>query len=379
MAVVQPVLVPGGGTEAVTAWTIEALKNQYDVSLVTFSSLQIEVLDRYYGTELGGSNISIVRPGLPPLLKQSRRFLLLKDHLMMRYCKSVRNRFDLFIGVGGVMDFGSPGVQYMALAPGSTLVKVLGGDPGSPRWYRLFKLTFMGLSQLISSWSRDRVLQNTTLVTSRWAGEVIERLYGISHWKVLYPPVSVPAAKGPWSLRENGFLCIARISPEKRIERAIEIVKQLRERGLDICLRIVGRQDDLIYAEQIKQLCEQNGTWAVSQDALPREELRSLMARFKYGINAASDEPFGISIAEMVTAGCIVFVHDSGGQKEIVDDPRLIYCDIPDAVDKITKVLESETLQESLLARLENRDEIFSTQAFCSGMQKVVHEFFATS
>ena len=32
VAVVQPVMVPGGGTEAVTAWTIEALKNQYDVS-----------------------------------------------------------------------------------------------------------------------------------------------------------------------------------------------------------------------------------------------------------------------------------------------------------------------------------------------------------
>ena len=239
-----------------------------------------------------------------------------------------------------------------------------------------FKRTVMRFSELISSASALRMLSNTTLVTSRWAGDVIERLYGITNWKVVYPPVNVPPSKAPWDSRENGFLCIARISPEKQIERVIEILKRLRETGLDISLRIVGRQDDAIYSQRIRQMCEENGTWAVLQDPMSREELRSLMDSFKYGINAASDEPFGIAIAEMVTAGCIVFVPDSGGQREIVDDPRLTYSDVPDAVKKLTDVLRNEDLQQSLLAKLDNREEMFSTLAFCSGIQEVVKEYF---
>ena len=376
VAVVQPVLIPGGGTEAVTAWTIEALKTGYDVSLVSFSDVNPDVLNQYYGTELKAGEFSTIRPGLPPLLQRTKRFLLLKDHLMMRYCKSVGSRFDLFIGVGGGMDFGSHGVQYMALAPGSTLVKVLGHGAEVPTWYRLAKLAFMRLSQLISAYSQQRVKQNITLVTSQWAGNLVERVFGIPHWKVVYPPVDVFPEKAPWAPRENGFLCIARISPEKNLGQVIQILQLVREKGFDISLRIFGRQDDPHYFQEIKRVCEESGSWAVLEGPMARQELRSLMTQVKYGINAATDEPFGIALAEMVNAGCIVFVPDSGGQTEVVDDPQLTYSGVDDAVEKITKVLESKSLQQSLLGRLENQEEVFSTQAFCGAMRMVAGEFF---
>ena len=377
VAVVQPVLVPGGGTEAVTAWTIEALKEEFDVSLITYSEVTGDALNRYYGTDLKDAEFSTVQPALPPLLKRTKRFLLLKDHLMIRYCKSARKRFDLFISVGGAMDFGSRSIQYMALAPGSTLVKVLARDPSMPAAYHVFKRTFMRLAELISGSSQDRLLQNTTLVTSRWAGKLIERLYGFADYEVVYPPVNLPSAIGAWEPREDGFLCIARISPEKQIEQAIEILRRVREKGFSLSLRIVGREDDPSYGERIRLLCQENGSWAVLEGEMSREQLHSMMDRSKYGINAASDEPFGIAVAEMVSAGCIVFVPDSGGQTEIVNDPRLIFSSIQDAVDKIVNVLDSETLQQSMRDTLSHQDAAFSTQAFCGSMRNVVQQFFA--
>jgi len=376
VAVVQPILVPGGGTEAVTAWTIESLKNEYDVSLVSFSAVTADALNLYYGTELRDGEFSIVQVNLPPLLKRTSRLMLLKDHLMVRWCKSAYGRFDLFISVGGAMDFGAKGVQYMALAPGSTLVKVLARDPKVPIWYHIFKRAFMRLSEFMSASSQERIRQNVTLVTSKWAGRLIEDLFEIPNYEVVYPPVNGPSTKAPWATREEGFLCVARISPEKQIERAIEILKLVREKGFNISLRIVGRQDDSQYFEGIRRLCEENGSWATLEGPLTREELGGLMDQFKYGINAASDEPFGIALAEMVRAGCIIFVPDSGGQTEIVDEPQLIYSGIDDAVNKITNVLNDSKSQEILLKGLEGRGEIFSTQEFCNKIQSVVHESF---
>ena len=377
VAVVQPLVVPGGGTEAVTAWTIETLKTQYDVTLVTFSRVDPADLNQYYGTELSEDEFSIIRPRLPPLLNRTKKLLVLKDHFMMRYCKSVAERFNLFISIGGVMDFGSPGIQYMALAPGSTLVKVLDRDPQIPSWYQMVKRLFMRFAESISAFSEKRLQQNTTLATSRWAGQLTQRLYGFPSFEVVYPPVGVTPSESDWDSRENGFLCIARISPEKQIERAIEIIRRVRQKGFKVSLRIIGRQDNPQYLERINHLCDENADWVTLHGAMTRNELGELMGQIKYGINAAADEPFGIALAEMVSSGCIVFVPNSGGQTEIVEDPRLTYENDDDAVNKITSVLNNDVLRESLRHGLAGRDKDFSTEAFCGSMRRVVGQFFA--
>ena len=101
------------------------------------------------------------------------------------------------------------------------------------------------------------------------------------------------------------------------------------------------------------------------------------MNKYKYGINGALDEHFGIAVAEMMKAGCIVFVPHRGGQTEIIDTPELIYQDVDDAVDKITRVLRDEVPRNELLKRLERQGDIFSTQTFCRSMQSTVSDFFS--
>jgi len=378
VAVVQSIMVPGGGTEGVTAWMVEALKGEYDVALITFSDMSSELLNRFYATELSSDQFSMIRPPLFPLLLRTRRFSLLKDHLMQRYCKSVQEKFDLFIG-SGPMDFGCPGVQYLAMGPDSTLAKIITHDPGVSTGYYLTKRSIKRLFESVSGFSNQRMIGNTSLVNSNRTGQVVDNVYGIKNYQVVYPPAIAPPSNTPWHSRRNGFLCIARIEPYKLIDQIIHILKRVRENGVDVSLQIVGRSDDPNYYRRIEQLRDQNSSWIFLDSGCSREELFSLMNGHKYGISGALDEHFGMAVAEMVKAGCIVFVPNGGGQTEIVDTPELIYENADDAVDKITRVLNDEGLQKRLLDRMGQQSKIFSTQAFCGSMQRVVHQFFAAA
>ena len=52
------------------------------------------------------------------------------------------------------------------------------------------------------------------------------------------------------------------------------------------------------------------------------------------------NEHFGIAVAEMMQAGCITFIHDSGGQTEIVNLRELRYQTKEEAIEKIIQVLK---------------------------------------
>ena len=376
IAVIQPIMIPGGGTEAVTAWTIEALKNDWDVTLITFSDIDASTLNQYYGTEFTGNDFAIARPRQLPLLSRTNRFLMLKDHLMMRYCKSVRDKFDLFIGAGGSpMDFGNRGMQFIHLGPDSTVVKVLQKDERLSSWYWMGKSAFTRLCENISGWTDEALERNLSMPNSEHTAEVAVQTYGIKKYQVMYPPVGKPNTPTPWAERENGFLCIARIVPPKRIHEVIEIIRRVRESGYDLSLQIVGRSDDDEYLDQIMDLQRKHSAWISINGGLPRAELLSLMNRHKYGINGALDEHFGIAVAELVKSGSIVFVPNGGGQTEIVGAPELIYDGVDDAVAKIIAVVSEENAQQIALEKMAQQGDIFSIEAFCNKMRRTVQDF----
>jgi hypothetical protein len=76
------------------------------------------------------------------------------------------------------------------------------------------------------------------------------------------------------------------------------------------------------------------------------------------------NEHFGMAVAEMVKGGMIPFVSDSGGQVEIVEDYRLRFATIADAVAKIVAVLGDRVAQQGLRAHLIRQGAKFSPQRF---------------
>ncbi len=180
---------------------------------------------------------------------------------------------------------------------------------------------------------------------------------------VIYPPVQADFPAVPFDRRENGFVFIGRIAPEKRIEDIVTILAAVRERE-NVHLHIAGPLDDSAYCKEIRSLAGMHADWMRLDGVVFGEAKRQLLARHKYGINACQGEAFGISVAEFVKVGCIVFVPDNGGQTEIVDHQQLTYRDADEAVSRILGVLRSEPRQRELLGHLLLQAEKFSVQRF---------------
>jgi glycosyltransferase involved in cell wall biosynthesis len=87
-------------------------------------------------------------------------------------------------------------------------------------------------------------------------------------------------------------------------------------------------------------------------------------------------EHFGIAVAELQRAGCLTFVHNSGGPVEIVgNDPRLTFDRIEDAAEKIAHAIEDTGTQDQLRALVATRRDCFSTERFCASIREIIAAF----
>jgi hypothetical protein len=88
------------------------------------------------------------------------------------------------------------------------------------------------------------------------------------------------------------------------------------------------------------------------------------------------EEHFGMAPAEMVRAGCLVWVPRGGGQVEIVgDEPRLRYASEDEAVESISAVLADPREEQRLREILAGRAEQFTAGHFMNQVRRVVAEF----
>lgn len=368
-----------GGAGFVALWAIEALKEDYDVTLITASDFDVAHLNDFYRTTLANGDFSIIQVPVLGVFKNPLRFWLLKHHLTMRLCKSLRQKLDLFFGTSNEMDFGIQGIQYIhfPVLAEEGLCKLGIWDAG--KWYYQaspLRSVYKKFCESISGFDRASMKRNITLVNSNWTGDVVRQVYGIES-RTVYPPVPADFPDVPWSQKEEGFVCIGRISPEKKIETIIEILSEVKKRGRNIHLHIIGTPGaNKQYNEKIKAKRKENAEWIFWEQSLPRQELVDLVSKHKYGIHGMQNEHFGIAVAEMTKAGCIVFVPTGGGQAEIVSNPRLIYNSTEDAVAKISFVLSHSDAQFDLCQELCQNAEQFSVTNFMNNIRQVVGQFF---
>ena len=92
---------------------------------------------------------------------------------------------------------------------------------------------------------------------------------------------------------------------------------------------------------ELRRLAASLGSWIEFRHDLSRDEVKTLMATYRYGIHGMREEHFGMAPAEMVRAGMIVWVPRGGGQVEIVGaDPALAYDTDEHAADSISRVVQ---------------------------------------
>jgi glycosyltransferase involved in cell wall biosynthesis len=109
---------------------------------------------------------------------------------------------------------------------------------------------------------------------------------------------------------------------------------------------VVGVPDDLDYARRLDERARAHGPWVRLHRDVPRDALGPLLAARRYGIHAMADEPFGMAVAEMVRAGCIVFAPDTAGPAEIIGAyPPVTFASATQAIECIETVLGSVDAQ----------------------------------
>ena len=375
--IVQPSLQPPGGGNGLAAWAVQALQDDHDLTLLTIAPLDLGEVNTFYGTSIRADRLSLLdagwwprRLGLAPV-----SLALLKNALLMRRIKSLTEPWDVAISLNNEVDFGCRGIQYVHY-PAFTRPR----PKADVRWYHgppLVLDAYYAFCDWIGNVSPDRIRGNLTLVNSDWTGSVFKAQHGVDAITV-YPPVHTNFHPIPWEERINGFLCIGRIAPEKELHRVIDIVAGVRKRQPDVTLRIVGTFDDNAYCRSVRDRVSES-SWISINDSPSRVELLQLIPQYRYGIHGMTEEHFGMAPAEMAAGGCLVWVHNAGGQVEVVaKEPGLIYTSTADAIDKICALMDTPKEQLRLRDALAARVRTFSTKSFMQAMRDVVAAFPAS-
>jgi glycosyltransferase involved in cell wall biosynthesis len=377
VAVVHPLLVPGGGSEACALWTLQALQDDHRTTLITMGRPDLRLLDGCYGTSVDG-RIELRSLDVPPGL--GRRFDALRTARLARYCRRHAGDFDLMISTYNVMDFGLPGVQQIAdFSFDDALRRELDFESGrteklvhkrSPARALYLKLAAALAGTEGNGWSRNRTVAN-----SAWTQSLLRERLGLLS-EVIYPPVSGPRAAVPWDEREDGFVVMARLVPEKRLDFIIDALEEVR-RTKPVHLHILGRRVGSAYAKRLEALCRARGDWVRLEGEAYGAKKEALLAGHKYGLSGRRAEAFGIAAAEMVKAGLVVWVPDGGGQAEIVAHPDLVFGGRDEAVARILAVITDPSRETALRRHLETRAALFSSARFVRETRALVRDVLA--
>jgi glycosyltransferase involved in cell wall biosynthesis len=206
------------------------------------------------------------------------------------------------------------------------------------------------------------------VINSQYTCTLFEQAHGVK-LPVIYPPIDLSGRSfdiNDWSRRDT-LTFFSRMVDYKRPEMVLELAAhhpQMR------CLMMggVSKHRQPFYRalqEKARQYGLQNYTFLANPT---NEEVVKELARTRYYVFPAINEHFGMTTAEAIASGAIPYVHDSGGQIEIVVDSRLRFVDpeYHDQFDRLTKTPDTEMNQ--IRATLTQHVRQFSEEVFIEKM-----------
>jgi len=365
-----------GGSSHVCVWIIESLKHKYELYLASSDRLiNFQRLNRFFGTNLTECDIKILYLPLPYWLRKlpSRYLRSFRLAYNIRYIKSLPIDFDLFINTANDLCLPFKTIHYVHFPEHSQKI-MKEFYPIPVRWLRYINnILFYFISGLDK---RNFYRADAVFVTnSYWSAKAFQRAYGRLA-RVIYPPVApVNEASYQNQKREKlGFVCIGRLTNQKKIHEAISIVDELRKTFRETHLHIIGNGKGK-YAAKIREMARKRNYIFIHSN-ISKKEMANILKSHPFGIHTTRNEHFGLAPAEMLSAGQIVFVHNSGGQVEIVNKNNELVFDNPkEAVAKISKVLKYPSLQNIIQMQLISKRHLFSVERFNYEISCFIDEF----
>jgi glycosyltransferase involved in cell wall biosynthesis len=379
----HPYITPPGGGEGLAAYVLQALQGEYDVSIACYQPPAYETLNRYFGTDLQAENFTLyqVPKWLTWVLEhQPTPQALLRSCVLEAFIKRLakRHHFDIYFSAINELSFPKRGIQYIHF-PRTYPVR----PSVDYRWFHWLP----GLLQLyrrccywIGGMTWADLRHNLTLANSDYIASVFEGYHHVKP-RIVFPPAPGHFTVQPWAEKKAQIVYLGRMAPEKDLPKVIEIIRQLRALGHDLSLIVIGTWDcSEAYRRNLRRLLTQHRDWVRCEQGITRQEVIRLLEESRYGIHGMVGEHFGMAVAEMQQAGCIVFVPHIGGPVEIVGhEPRLIYASVEEAVTKIDAVLRDPILQTELYQHSLRQRVLFTTERFVCEIQEIVRQFVRAS
>lgn len=371
VAIVHPRFSLSGGAEAVALNILEALERDHTLTLLTSSSVDLNWLNEYHGTEV--SDVRIQRPrmfdGINAVVGE--RFELLKYAILNRYLLHHEDDYDLIISSFNELNSSNPCICYFHHP-----VYDRSGLEHDVRTTSTVRKLYKRIAAEIAGVSSESLGSKVHLANSDWTASIVEEIYE-TRPETVYPPVNVTEfATDRDEGVESGFVSIGRIAPDKNTLRNIEIVRRLRNRGHDVHLHLVGPVQRSGYLEQVREFADDS--FVSIEGAMSRAELIEMVHTHRYGLHGKEFEHFGIVIAEMIAGGMLPFLPATGGQTEIVGgNRRLTYHSLEDAVETADRVLSDDDLENTLRDELADVPGRFERERFQRRISEIVERTIA--
>ena len=296
-------------------------------------------------------------------------------------CRFYLKRYDLIINSNNT-SFGLPQkiklISYTHYPRKDRLmsnyVSIHFPDGEKKSWFKPLQF-FDNFVSLLYKFNHRLNRNEMVVANSEFSAAAIKSNYSTSKNKIdlIYPPINIesPVNKNQKSIKN--VVSIARFAPDKRQLEQIEIAEHLN----DFTFHIVGfvKENDR-YFENCKNAVEEKNLANVKLYPNIRfEEMQSILNDAMFFIHNLRNEPFGITTVQAIAKGCIPIVHNSGGQKEIVNNENLRYNSVEEAV-QILKEFVSKELDELKQIRKTLSENIkkFDERNFNNKMKDVLLE-----
>ncbi|MCF8241925.1 MAG: glycosyltransferase [Melioribacteraceae bacterium] len=153
-----------------------------------------------------------------------------------------------------------------------------------------------------------------------------------NHIDVIYPPVWKEESSVDFSNKNFNVVCsLGRFAKDKRQLEQIAIAEKLP--NFEFHIMGFAKEDDP-YFIKCKMYKESKGLNNVHlHRSINFTEMNNIFNEAGLFIHSLRNEPFGIVTVQAIANGCIPVVHNSGGQKEIVNIDELRYDNAEHAVD----------------------------------------------
>jgi len=364
----------GGGAERLAAASLETLKElDFSVDLVTFTKPNWNELERTFGiSKLRNFVNTVIKADINTLLDGSPNV------------QSDNNKYDIIMNAhGDILPSNMLAADkqmlitycHYPLVP--ELIHNLKYDTVLRNYLHMCDYEYTSLDKLRSKALAvyNQMINNSTVITnSVFSSKAVQLYYPHTQPLIIYPPVDIEFFSRVVNSdsRENRIVVLGRYNPDKNIELAIEVAKVLKDSNIKFEMSIVGNLSKSYYPyyNYLQKLVKKYGLSDMVElkTNVDIQDLLHVFSKSKVLFHPTIGEPFGMCVAEAMSAGLVPVVPSFGGNTEFVPE-SLRYKNSREAAKIIMRSMNASLHQR---LNLSNSVKKFGKKHFKDGLRNLL-------